>query len=98
MVSAQDRQLHWPSISVEAHLDSTGRLHIRERQVMQFTGAWNGGERSFNVRHGQKLSLDRMSRVDSATGALRPMNGGSLDNVDDFDWTDSETLRWRSRR
>ena len=53
---------------------------------------------SINVRHGQKLTLDRMARLDSATGTYRPMNGGSLDNVDDFDWTDSETLRWRSRR
>jgi len=96
-VTAQ-RTLGWREVAVDARLDSTGRLHVRERQAMVFTGEWNGGERVFNIRPGQSLDFGRMLRVDAATGAERAMQRGDLDEVDHFDFTDASTLRWRSRR
>jgi uncharacterized membrane protein YgcG len=96
-VQAQ-RDLHWRSIAVEARLDSIGRLHVRERQEMVFTGDWNGGERSFNIRLGQKLTLERMLRVDPATGAEVEMTKGDLDQLHNYDWSGNNTLRWRSRQ
>lgn len=96
-LGAQERALHWPSIAVEARLDRDGVLHVRETQAMRFTGDWNGGERRFNVNAGQRLDLDGMVRLDSATGREVTMVGGDLDVVDGFDWAGNRTLRWRSR-
>ncbi|MFP5354538.1 MAG: hypothetical protein ACLGIK_05200, partial [Gemmatimonadota bacterium] len=96
-LAAQYRSLHWQSIDVEAHLDSAGVLHVKETQSMVFTGDWNGGERRFSVRPGQRLELDGMVRIDSATGRDVTMTGGDLDVVDGFDWGASRALRWRSR-
>lgn len=92
------RDLHWRSIAVEARLDSIGQLHVRERQEMVFTGDWNGGERSFNIRLGQKLTLQRMLRVDPATGAEVEMTKGDLDQLHNYDWSGNNSLRWRSRQ
>ena len=94
---AQDKSLHWKSVAVEAHLDSAGVLRVRETQAMVFTGDWNGGERRFNVRTGQRFELDGLVRVDSATGRDVTMTGGDNSVVDGFDWGASRTLRWRSR-
>jgi uncharacterized membrane protein YgcG len=94
---AQARALSWPRVSVEARLDSSGRLHVREVQTMRFTGDWNGGERSFNLRNGQMFWLHRLSRVDSATGTLVEMKQGDLDVVDGFDFTTGSAVRWRAR-
>ena len=96
-LTAQSRELSWPVISVEARLDSAGRLQVVERQTTLFTGDWNGGERSFNVRRGQALELSRIARVDSATGAEVELRAGDLSDVDQFDWVNGNTLRWRSR-
>jgi hypothetical protein len=93
----QARDLSWPSVTVEATLDSAGRLHVLERQVMRFTGDWNGGERSFNVRQGQSFWLMRMSRVEPATGRLVPMRQGDLTIVDGWDFTSGSAIRWRAR-
>ena len=38
---------------MDARLDSTGTLLVRERQTILFTGDWNGGERPFYVRQRQ---------------------------------------------
>jgi ATP-dependent helicase Lhr and Lhr-like helicase len=89
--------LDWPQFDVSAHLDSTGTLHVRERQVIRFSGDWNGGERIFNVRFGQRFHFDRLLRVDSLTGAEVPLVRDSIDAVDGYEWADSRTLRWRSR-
>jgi hypothetical protein len=95
---AQARELSWPSVSVTAHLDSAGRLLVSERQVMRFTGDWNGGERDFDVRLGQEFALRRLARLDPVTGALRDLRlDDDLESVDDFAWADITTLRWRSR-
>ena len=96
--AAQDgaRNLHWRRIDVHARLDAAGRLRVIERQAMVFTGDWNGGERTFNVRAGQRLNLNRIARID-ADGSARTLQRGDLDAVDEFDWTSSKTVRWRSR-
>ncbi|HEY2930518.1 MAG TPA: hypothetical protein VGK99_02145 [Acidobacteriota bacterium] len=96
-LSAQTRALHWRSVDVQARLDSEGRLHVKERQAIVFTGDWNGGERIFNIRLGQELQLNRLTRVDPETGASHDLIRGGLWRVDHYDWTGSHTLRWRSR-
>lgn len=95
-LAAQHLDLTWPEVTVTAHLDADGRLRVRERQVIRFTGFWNGGERTFNIPSGQRLTVDGMVRLDSATGASRPMIEGDLDVVDGWRW-DGTALRWRSR-
>ena len=97
VVPAQERALGWRAIDVEARLDRDGRLHVRERQAMVFTGDWNGGERRFDVRLGQRLDLLRLLRVDSTSGAEHLLREGDLDRVHNYDWTGNNTLRWRSR-
>ncbi|MBL0173292.1 MAG: DUF2207 domain-containing protein [Gemmatimonadaceae bacterium] len=94
---AQDRELDWPLVSVMAHLDADGRLQVRERQVIRFTGDWNGGERTFNLRSKQRLDFGEIVRLDSASGLEHPLTSGDLSNVDEYRWADSRTLRWRSR-
>lgn len=94
---AQARELDWPSISVTAHLDADGRLHVSERQVMRLSGDWNGGERRFDLPFGQELALERILRSDTPDGPGRELAQGDLATVDHFDWTDRSTLRWRSR-
>lgn len=91
------KSLDWTAFSVDARLDSTGTLFVRERQTILFNGDWNGAERRFDVRQGQRFVFRRMLRVDSLTGAEVPMHEGSLDVVDGYKLTDSRTLRWRSR-
>lgn len=93
---AQERELHWRALDVQAHLDSAGRLHVKERQDILFTGDWNGGERTFNLRSGQDLDFHRMVRVDS-TGREVEMRAGELTAIDEYQFTSSEVLRWRSR-
>jgi hypothetical protein len=91
------RTLHWREFVVRAHLDAEGRLHVRERQAMVFSGDWNGGERKFDVRAGQELRFEGMERIAPATGARTRLTEGGLDDVDEYDWSGDETLRWRSR-
>ncbi len=95
-LEAQDRQLHWRAVNVEARLDRDGRLHVREAQSMVFTGDWNGGERIFDVRPDQEFRFERLLRVDSASGAERELQEGDLDEVDHYGMS-QHTLRWRSR-
>ncbi len=63
---------------------------------MVFSGDWNGGERVFAHRLGQKMELERVSRIDPVTGERRILEKGDLDKVDHFGWRDNR-LRWRSR-
>ncbi|MEO6486805.1 MAG: hypothetical protein ABIO78_02560 [Thermoanaerobaculia bacterium] len=94
---AEPREMSWRALDVKARLDAEGRLHVKERHSMVFTGDWNGGERKFNVRRGQELTLTGMSRIDQWTEVASPMQQGNLDEVDQFAWSDATTLRWRSR-
>ncbi len=97
-LSAQERSLSWRELAVQARLDAEGRLHISERHAMVFTGDWNGGERIFNLGFGQKLDVQRVSRIDPATGAAVPLTEGDVDEVDHWELKSNRTLRWRSRR
>jgi uncharacterized membrane protein YgcG len=94
---AYARTLSWDHVAVKAHLDDAGSLHVREEQGIVFDGDWNGGERVFRIERGQTFTFERISRLDSATGTLIPLREGSLDAVDDYQFTDAQTLRWRSR-
>jgi uncharacterized membrane protein YgcG len=91
-----EKSLHWKSLDVKARLDSQATLHVAERQTMVFTG-WNGGERKFRVFQGQRLRVVGMSRLDPASGGMRPLSQGDLSQVDHYAMTDATTLRWRSR-
>lgn len=93
---AQPRELDWPSVDVVAHLDADGRLFVRERQAMRFTGDWNGGRRQFRVRFGQRFTFDSLVRIEPS-GVRQPLVQGDLDLVDRYDWIESNDLRWRSR-
>jgi uncharacterized membrane protein YgcG len=95
---AAARELHWRSIDVRARLEPDGALRVVETQAMVFTGDWNGGERKFRLRFGQRYELVRISRIDPASGAEVELTEGDLDRVDEYAWHDSKTLRWRSRR
>ena len=91
------RRLHWDTVEVVAHLQSDGTLTITETQAMVFTGDWNGGERKFNVRPRQQLTLTGMYRAGPG-GWTAMAEDASLDDVDDYAWSDAYTLRWRARR
>jgi uncharacterized membrane protein YgcG len=97
LAAAQAKSLHWAAMEVRARLDAEGVLHVEERQDMVFNGDWNGGERRFSVRPGQRLQLQRLSRVDPATGLARALAEGDLSQVDRYAWMNGSTLRWRSR-
>jgi uncharacterized membrane protein YgcG len=94
---AAANELYWKSLEVGATLDAQGVLHVVERQHMVFTGDWNGGERSFDLRPGQEVVLRSMTRVDPATGTRREMHEGSLGAVDRYSWFSDRVLRWRAR-
>lgn len=91
------RELHWDALDVEAHLNADGRLQVVETQTMVFTGDWNGGERTFNIRPRQALTFEGMSRW-NGTAWQQMTEDSSLDDVNDYAFTDTRTLRWRSRR
>jgi uncharacterized membrane protein YgcG len=90
------RELHWDALQVAAHLDGNGTLQVVETQTMVFTGDWNGGERIFNIRPRQKVTLSGIFR-DNGSGWQPLTEDSDLDSVDDYAWTDARTLRWRSR-
>ncbi len=90
------RELRWNAIDVHARLDAQGALHVVETQTMVFTGDWNGGERTFDPRPGQSVSLESMTRIDP-DGTRHAMAQGGLSAVDEYGWTGENVLRWRSR-
>lgn len=94
--AGQERTLSWQRIDVQAHLDARGTLHVRERQTFVFTGPWNGGERAFRVGVNQSLELEGIYRV-GPDGRETALVEGGLDQVDHYEWTSRDTVRWRSR-
>jgi hypothetical protein len=95
-VAFGQRELHWDSVDVAAHLDASGSLRVTETQAMVFTGDWNGGERRFDIRPRQKLSFIGLYR--GAGGSWRELTEDpGLDSTDDYAWAGRNTLRWRSR-
>ncbi len=95
---AAARTLFWESIEVEARLHGDGRLRVLERQLIVFSGDWNGGQRAFRVLPGQELRLHGMRRIDPESGERVVMRAGNLAQVDNYDWQGRDVLRWRSRR
>jgi hypothetical protein len=77
-LAAQQRSLHWSDFTADATLEADGTLHVEERQTIVFDGAWNGGERRFNIRPRQRFDFIGMRRVDPATGDIRAMEEGDL--------------------
>lgn len=96
--AADTRSLYWRALEVSAELDGDGRLHVRERHNMVFTGAWNGGEREFRVAAGQRLQFEGLSEIDPATGDARPLRPGGLGTVGNYQLSGNHLLRWRARR
>jgi hypothetical protein len=94
---AQERDLRWDALSVEAHLGADGKLHVVETQAMVFTGDWNGGERRFDIRPRQGITLESVIRIDPASRREIVLQQGDLSSVDRYDWTERNLLRWRSR-
>ena len=92
-----DRSLDWNEITVQAHLDADGRLRVKERQVMVLTGDWNGGERRFDLRHGQHIEMHSLTRIEPQSGERVALTRAEPDDVDEYDWADGDLLRWRSR-
>lgn len=90
------RRVVWDRLDVEAHLDATGALTVTEAHSMVFTGDWNGGERTFNLRGRQRLELRGLWRVNGNERTALTEDAG-LDEVDDYAWADRQRLRWRSR-
>lgn len=95
---AQGRTIDWPRIAVEARLDAEGRLHVRERQVIRFTGDWNGGERRFDLQHGQRFEFLGAFHVDSGSATPVAMQRGDSDRINGYDLVNGLTLRWRARQ
>ncbi|HVT44545.1 MAG TPA: hypothetical protein VMT00_09155 [Thermoanaerobaculia bacterium] len=98
---AEARALHWKDFRVTARLDAEGRLHVKEQQTIVFIGDWNGGERTFRPGIGGKLDLHGMYRIENPGEEgeiVHPLQQGSLDIVDHYDWTATNVLRWRSRK
>jgi len=91
------RSLYWRDLTVHADLDRDGRLHVLEQQTIVFTGAWNGGERRFNLRPGQRLIVHNIYRVNPDNGDQVPLVKGDLSRVDHWVWHNASTLRWRAR-
>ncbi|HEX8616132.1 MAG TPA: hypothetical protein VF911_00990 [Thermoanaerobaculia bacterium] len=89
------KTLHWNAIDVEARLDRDGNLHVSERQQMVLDGDWNGGERTFNLRPGQDVEVERIVRIDGEREI--PLTRGSLDELDHWDLASTDVARWRSR-
>ena len=66
--AAAQRSLYWDALEVEATLDADGVLDVTELQTLVFDGAWNGGERLFNLRPRQTLTFESIVREDAESG------------------------------
>lgn len=95
--AAAGRTLHWKSLDVAARLDSDGRLHVVETQTMVFDGDWNGGERRFNLRGSQTVTLASLEEIDPATGARTTYAEAEPVVRERWAWHSPSVLRWRAR-
>jgi hypothetical protein len=93
---AQTRELRWRALDIDAALTGDGRLQVRERHAMVFTGDWNGGERDFDLDQGESLAFHRLSRIGGAGPVVLREN--QPPGLDEYAWGAGHTLRWRSRR
>ncbi len=99
-VAHAEKTIHWKGLEVDALLDQDGTLQISERHTIEFTGDWNGGERSVKVLPGQDFELLAVTRIDPVSGERRSLKRGDLGAVDHygvFDAGGDYTIRWRAR-
>lgn len=96
LAPAQERELYWEEIRVEARLDGAGVLHVTETQTLVLTGDWNGGERRFRGDWGEDLDFDRLLHLDPG-GREVALTRGDLDEVDHYA-SSNDLVRWRIRR
>lgn len=94
-VPVSAKSLHWRALDVRAHLDRDGNLRLVEKHVMVFDGDWNGGEREFDLRPMQSLTVQKITRVEG--GREITLTQGDLDAVDHWDFAGDGVVRWRSR-
>jgi uncharacterized membrane protein YgcG len=92
----QDRSLWWDALTVHARLDADGALHVSERHAMVFDGAWNGGERTFQLRPWQELRIAAFGEVDPTTQLRTSWREGDLDEIGEYE-RNGNVLRWRAR-
>ena len=71
--------MYWNAVDVTAHVNADGSLSVRERQEYVFDGAWNGGERTFDLEEGQSVDIEALYREDETTGKLIPLQAGPID-------------------
>ncbi len=95
--AAQARSLYWDSVDVKAHVNADGSMNVTERQAIVFDGAWNGGERRFDLGLGQQVHLLALRRIDPVSGQSVNLVKGALGAVDHYKWVKRNVLRWRSR-
>ena len=96
--SAQSRTLRWARLCGHGAISTpTDGFHVEERHSIVFDGDWNGGERIFRSSIENEIHLVRLSRIDESEVAVPLRENKALTAVDDYGWTGSETLRWRSR-
>ena len=62
------------------------------------TGDWNGGERRLRVASDQRLTVERIVKIDPSSGAQTPLVRGDLARVDRWNFVGAHTVRWRSRK
>lgn len=96
-MAAQSKDLHWQSLDVRVHLDADGALHVRETQAIVLNGDWNGVERRFSIRRGQRLTFEHLVEQDASERAVREFRRGDLRGIGEFRWFDRDLLRWRAR-
>lgn len=92
---AQERSLYFERYDTSARLDADGVLHVTETLSYVFDGEWNGGERGFVTGINERIHLDSIERL--APEGPVPLRQGDLSEIDTWQWSDSDVLRWRSR-
>ncbi|HVR42294.1 MAG TPA: hypothetical protein VMS56_02515 [Thermoanaerobaculia bacterium] len=94
---AEGRTLRWERWHVDGRLDADGVLRVTETARWVFDGDWNGGERIFRLRVVESLDLRSIARITGSGETIPLRRDSDLDAVDEWDWHDSKTLRWRAR-
>jgi uncharacterized membrane protein YgcG len=96
-LTAAAKSLDWKKFEVQAHLENDGDVTIKEEQTIVFDGDWNGGERRFDVAEGRSVDLISIQHWSPSVNGWIPVERGELSKVDRYQWTSSDTIRWRSR-